>query len=118
MRYSRCCRDVGMRAFLITATGLDPGALRIRRLPVPSNTSLNGMWWASTSRNSSPDSTMTGRVRPFAAGLEPTLHAAKLTQHSRYWSAADAAVAALSRFLATPTRGLWHDWSVLGIHEA
>jgi mannose/cellobiose epimerase-like protein (N-acyl-D-glucosamine 2-epimerase family) len=50
------------------------------------------------------------RLWPQTERLKATVSLARLTQHSRYWSAADAAVAALSRFLATPTRGLWHDW--------
>jgi mannose-6-phosphate isomerase len=50
------------------------------------------------------------RLWPQTERLKATVSLAKLTQQPRYWSAADAAVATLSRFLATPVPGLWHDW--------
>jgi mannose-6-phosphate isomerase len=50
------------------------------------------------------------RLWPQTERLKATVYLAKLSQQSRYWSAADAAVAALSRFLVTPVPGLWHDW--------
>jgi mannose-6-phosphate isomerase len=50
------------------------------------------------------------RLWPQTERLKASVSLARLTQQSRHWSAADAAVTALSGFLATPTRGLWFDW--------
>jgi mannose/cellobiose epimerase-like protein (N-acyl-D-glucosamine 2-epimerase family) len=55
-------------------------------------------------------SDLAARLWPQTERLKATVSLAKLTQQSRYWSAAGAAVDALSRFLATPLPGLWHDW--------
>jgi mannose/cellobiose epimerase-like protein (N-acyl-D-glucosamine 2-epimerase family) len=50
------------------------------------------------------------RLWPQTERLKATVSLARLTRQSRYLFAADAAVAAPSRFLATPVPGLWHDW--------